>query len=379
MELNKRTFQASASGIESSDLYMTVKTVLFTSPSANLNGVRCSREFLMEIVENQANYVGLPLCIDTKMIAEGRLDKLGHCYDANTDTFYSTMIGSFYRFEAETLNGGELALVGYARVLKRNRSICKALSELFIENRLKFSFEISCGACIPQDDGTILIDRDELNHIEGMAVVSMPACPEAVAMELVAELENLGKETEAMEESIQVAEVIEEVAEVTPVEETPVVAEVEKEIPEEEEKECAAVEPVEDDAKEEECAAAEPEEKEPEEEPEDVPEKEEPEVEEAKCKKKCAEEEIAELRAMIAALQADIAALKVPETIIAEVEEPAEEIVAEEAVAEEPAPEPEPAPVVVAANPFVEDMVVTKKYSLLDDVKPARVSSYTLI
>lgn len=64
MQNVKKTFVASASELQSSDLYMTAKMIMFTVPSANLNGVRCTEAFLDEIVEHEDKYVGLPLCAD---------------------------------------------------------------------------------------------------------------------------------------------------------------------------------------------------------------------------------------------------------------------------------------------------------------------------
>lgn len=205
-----KTFVASASELQSSDLYMTVKTTMFTVPSANLNGVRCTAEFLDEIVENQDKYVTLPLCADVVNLVKGKYDKLGHCYNARTGVFSSTMIGSFYKFEKEEMENGETALVGYARIMKRNRNVCKAIGELFAEGALKVSFEISCGSYEELDDGTILIDRSDKNFLEGMCVVSFPACPDAVAHALVAEINSIGKEVEDMNENemIEIAEAI---------------------------------------------------------------------------------------------------------------------------------------------------------------------------
>lgn len=214
-----KTFIASASELQTSDLYMTVKATLFTVPEANLNGVRCTHDFLAEIVENQEKYIGLPLCADVKNLAQGRYEKLGHCYNPVTGTFLTQMIGSFYKFESvATDNDGE-ALVGYARILKRNKSVCKAIGELFAEGALKFSFEIACGSYEKLDDKTILIDKSDNNYLEGMCVVSFPACPEAVALQLVAEIEacnkDLTKEAEDMpnEETVVAKEVTAQEAE----------------------------------------------------------------------------------------------------------------------------------------------------------------------
>ena len=86
-----------------------------------------------EIVEHQDKYIGLPLCADTVNLVQGRYTKLGHCYNPRTGVYSSSIIGSFYRFEKEELDNGETALVGYARVMKRNKRVCKAIGELFAE------------------------------------------------------------------------------------------------------------------------------------------------------------------------------------------------------------------------------------------------------
>lgn len=213
-------FVAAASEISSSDLYMTVKATMFTSPSANLNGVRCTEAFIDEIVKNQQKYVGLPLCADITKLENGLYKNLGHCYNSRTGTFGSTMIGSFYKFEKTALNEDETALIGYARVLKRNKKVCRAISELFAEGSLKFSFEITCGEYEKMSDGTIMIDASEKNYLEGMAIVSMPACPDAVALELVAEITGIGKEAEPMEKDKENAALEAEREEVTETAET---------------------------------------------------------------------------------------------------------------------------------------------------------------
>lgn len=259
-----KTIVASASELQSSDLYMTVKTPMFTVPAANLNGVRCTAKFLDEIVANQDKYIGLPLCADVDNLAKGRYTKLGHCYDAVTGTFSSSMIGSFYKFEKEEREDGA-ALIGYARIMKRNKKVCKAVAQLFAAGMLKFSFEISCGSYEELEDGTLLIDAAGNNYLEGMCIVSFPACPDAVAQELVAEIVNIGKEADEMSDVIESAEVV---AEET-VAETAVPPEAEA-ILAEEEAEPTATEPEEIQAE-----ASEPEKEEDEEQPEEPEEEDE--------------------------------------------------------------------------------------------------------
>lgn len=189
-EVMRTCFASVVSELQQSDIYMTVKARLFETPKANLNGARVTAAFLNEIVENEEKYVGLPLVADVKALANGRYDHLGHLYDARTGQFYSTQIGSFYKFEREDFDGGSY-LVGYARIMKRNQAVCKAIAELFAEGALKFSFEISCGSYEKLEDGTIRIDVGENNFLEGAAIVTFPACEDAVALELVAECDRI--------------------------------------------------------------------------------------------------------------------------------------------------------------------------------------------
>ena len=189
--MDKLTFIASViSEIQQSDIYLTVRARLFETPGANLNGVRVTPAFLDEIVENKDKYVGLPLCADVKSLAQGDYSHLGHLYDARTGEFHSAQIGSFYDFEKEETEDGA-ALIGYARIMKRNKAVCRAISELFADGALKFSFEISCGSYRELEDGTIEIDAGQDNFLEGAAVVTFPACESAVALDLVAECKTI--------------------------------------------------------------------------------------------------------------------------------------------------------------------------------------------
>ena len=174
------------SDIEQSKIYLTVKARLFETPGANLNGVRVTAEFLDEIINNEAKYVGLPLYADVHNLETRNYERLGHLYNPTTGEFLSTQIGSFYKFEKELTEDGA-ALIGYARIMKRNTEVCKAIAELFALGSLKFSFEIACSSVKELDDGTMQIDADENNYLEGMAVVWFPACEDAVALQLVAQ------------------------------------------------------------------------------------------------------------------------------------------------------------------------------------------------
>ena len=369
------TFIASASELQTSDLYMTVKATLFTVPEPNLNGVRCTHEFLSEIVDNQEKYIGLPLCADVKNLANGQYEKLGHCYNAVTGTFSTSMIGSFFKFEVAELEGEGEALVGYARILKRNKAVCKAIGELFAEGALKFSFEINCGSYQKLEDDTILIDASEDNYLEGMCVVSFPACPEAVALQLVAEIEacnkDLNKEAEHMpnEETV----VAEETAAETEAKEE--VAEVTEPAAEEEQKETAEVVVHESHVEIEETSAYDTNTGEEatervvhethtctvaEEEKED-PEPKEEEEETAACKKEKENAEIASLQEAIAELRKELAEAKTSVEDIRKLFAEQEKKISE------------------SVNPFMAELSQPKKYSLLDEEQHTSAQHFSLL
>ena len=197
------------SELQSSDIYLTLKARLFDL-RANLNGVRVTEAFLDEIVENEAKYVCHPLYADIRGLIASKT--VGHMYNKRTGEFYSTQIGAFYHFEKE-VDGDNAHLVGYARVPKRNKALCKALSDLFTDNALKFSFEVNCSVYEEDEDGTMVIDANPGNYWEGECVVTFPACETAVAQELIAECLGKGDENMADENIVHAeSEVIAEEA-----------------------------------------------------------------------------------------------------------------------------------------------------------------------
>jgi len=212
------------SELQSSDMYLTLVARLFDL-RANLNGVRVTEAFLDEIVENEAKYICHPLYADIRGLLANRT--VGHMYNARTGEFHSTQIGAFYHFEKE-VDGDNTHLLGYARVPKRNKALCKVLSDLFTDNALKFSFEVNCGVYEEESDGTMIIDADARNYWEGECVVTFPACETAIARQLVAEClgkgdENMADENMVNAESEQSVETVAEVIN----EETEIVAETE--------------------------------------------------------------------------------------------------------------------------------------------------------
>lgn len=230
---NKYRFMASASGLQSSKIFLSVEMVMFTSDIPNLNGVECTEAFLDEICENQDKYLALPLCADITNLEQGNYDELGHCYNPEAGICTAPIIGSYVSFRKDVLDNGHTALLGTARVPKtRLPKTCAAMSELFVNNNLNFSFEVTAGDLAQKEDGTIVIDRSDDNFMDGMCVVSFPACEDAAAQKLVAEINSysrLDKEADTMpkdKQTIAEAESVEEVkaeselAEVTEAEES---------------------------------------------------------------------------------------------------------------------------------------------------------------
>lgn len=101
--------------------------------------------------------------------------------------FHSTQIGSMIDFETVE-DSGVTALITTARVPKRECAICECLMELYSMDALKFSFEISFN---PQytviQDGVTYVDKAPDNSLTGVAVVSVPACVNSCALQMVAE------------------------------------------------------------------------------------------------------------------------------------------------------------------------------------------------
>ena len=167
--------------------------------------------FIDEIVANEEKYIGIPLCADVRGLLNDRT--IGHMYNKATGEFLSAIVGSIIHFEKEVVDGNASLIIN-ARIMKRYKAVCSAVAKLFAEGRLKFSFEIACSDYTELEDGTMLIDASENNYLEGAAIVTFPACEDAVAMELVAEcLRKEGENMADQEMIVETAEAMEEVAE----------------------------------------------------------------------------------------------------------------------------------------------------------------------
>ena len=209
MQPIKLIASAVISELQSSDMYLSIRGRL-CDVSANLNQVKVTEAFIDEIVANKEKYTCIPLCADVRGLVNDKT--IGHMYNKSTGEFMSQIIGAMYDFEKEG-SGDSTSLIISVRVMKRYSAVCAALTKLFAENRLKFSFEISCGEYSKAPDGTMIIDASPSNYLEGAAVVTFPACEDAVALELVAECLNKGDENMNADEE-KIVETADETAEV---------------------------------------------------------------------------------------------------------------------------------------------------------------------
>lgn len=260
------SFASVISEMKQSDMFMSVKMRILETPKANLNGVRVTEAFIDEIIADEERYVGLPLYADVKSLLSGKYSNLGHMYNAKTGEFYSTQIGSFYQFEKEEFEGGAY-LVGYARIPKRNRKLSEAIATLFANGALKFSFEIACSDYEEDEEGIFVIDASENNYLEGTAIVTFPACEDAVALEFVAQREAGDTERGEMEmaevEKLETEQALAEQTEATETEQETVQEQAQPEAVAEQETETAEkVEEVSEETTETEDASCKKEEKE---------------------------------------------------------------------------------------------------------------------
>ena len=172
------------SELKSNRRYMSLSMRMF-STRENLNHVAVTEAFIDNIIANKDEYVCMPLCADVPKMKEKDYRGLTHLYDPKTGTFLADVIGGFYDFEKVSDEFG-ISLIGHARVNKRIEAVCTAIEELYANNALNFSFEISAGE-LREENGVIIVDASDNNELTAMAVVSVPAYPESKALDLVAE------------------------------------------------------------------------------------------------------------------------------------------------------------------------------------------------
>lgn len=198
---------------KSSSIFLLVTMrILTTQPNGNAEGV--TPQFIDEIVNNPEKYSCLPLYADVDRLLCGDYLHLGHMLDAETGSFGSTQIGSITLFRKVEDEFGT-SLIAEGRIPKREAEVCNALMELYRAGQLNFSFEIKyMRSATVEQDGVLYIDANEENALTGVAVVSVPAYKESVALNLVAEKnEENGMEAKGVENGMTLEEAMASLAE----------------------------------------------------------------------------------------------------------------------------------------------------------------------
>ena len=108
-------------------------------------------------------------------------------YNPEDGTFSAPEIGSFFEM-TKVQEGNVVKLLGTARINRRDDRVVEAVVDLYNSGRLKFSFEIYAENTY-EEDGVLVIDAAEGNRLTAMAIVTTPAYPDAVALNLAAELD----------------------------------------------------------------------------------------------------------------------------------------------------------------------------------------------
>lgn len=193
MENEKRLlFLASEVTIAEEDklnpVFLSIKLKLADN-AGNRNNEGITAEFISDLIKRQDEFDCLPFYADVKNLLARNYDKLGHMYNRITKKFGTTQIGSLTDFYSETDNDGVISLYATARVPKREYEVCLRLVELYEMDKLCVSFEVRYNPEYTiEKDGVLFIDASEDNALTGIALVSMPACVDAVALDMVAEV-----------------------------------------------------------------------------------------------------------------------------------------------------------------------------------------------
>lgn len=171
----------------SNDIFLLI-TFKLCDNQGNLNREGVTAAFISEIINNADKYAALPLYVDVPELLSKNYRNLTHRYDPETGRFNTDQIGGIVHFYSEMNNVGIVSQYGEARVPKREIDICERIQEQYELGLLNVSFEVKYD---PNNtivkDGVRFVDAGEGNTLTGMAIVSVPACPDANALEMVAE------------------------------------------------------------------------------------------------------------------------------------------------------------------------------------------------
>lgn len=183
----------------SNDIFLLISFKLFDN-SGNRNGEGVTAAFISEIMNHREKYAALPIYVDVKALLEGRYSELGHNYDPRTGRFNTEQVGGLVDFTMSVNDAGVVSLYAEARIPKRESEICERLQDLFVRGGLNVSFEVKYN---PENtfmkDGVRFVDAGEGNTLTGMCIVSVPAYPDADALDMVAEVVNAEETTETNE------------------------------------------------------------------------------------------------------------------------------------------------------------------------------------
>lgn len=193
---------------QTNNQFMSVK-MRMQSTNGNKNKQGVTEAFIDEIVANPEKYDCTPLYADKTNLQAGRYGQLGHKFNRITHTFGTDQVGSFALNSFEKVKDEfGTCLYGEVRIPKRESDICAAVKEMYDKGILCFSFELTYDPEHVIYDGEVMyVDAAETNTLNGMAIVSVPAYPEAVALDQVAEAE------EELTDNTEPTQIISETAE----------------------------------------------------------------------------------------------------------------------------------------------------------------------
>lgn len=205
----------------SNDIFLLITFKLFDN-KGNRNREGVTAAFISEIMNHREKYAALPIYADVPALLGRNYQDLGHNYDPETGHFDTTQIGGLVDFTMSVNDDGVVSLYAEARIPKREYEICDRLQELFVMGGLNVSFEVKYNPSnVIEKDGVRFVDAGEGNSLTGMCIVSVPACRDAVALEMVAEAVNAEETTGTNEVNEKVPNeegtvIAEEVKEETP-------------------------------------------------------------------------------------------------------------------------------------------------------------------
>lgn len=171
----------------SNDIFLLI-TFKLCDNQGNQNREGVTAAFISDIINNVEKYTALPLYVDVPTLLSKDYQHLTHRYDPETGRFNTTQIGGIVDFHTEINNLGVVSQYGEARIPKREIEICERIQELYNIGGLNVSFEVKYNPNnVVIKDGVRFVDAGEGNTLTGMAIVSVPACPDANALDMVAE------------------------------------------------------------------------------------------------------------------------------------------------------------------------------------------------